>query len=177
MIEVRTTSIHPEAMGCGRDRAPSSPDDCRGSTRDPKTFTDCLRTEVIVAESSQSGVVPDVDLRPLKKLDPNPTALLHLLERWRDWAIKAGRAIDRIVLAFEVRRDATGRAGYFFERSTSQWLPWPRSPNAIGSPRPVSLAALGDWPFRRWALFVGARRRRDVWPFATNRDPRLMRED
>jgi transposase len=67
-------------------------------------------TLVVALEMSQSswlaaGVVPGVGRRPLKKLDPDPTALLHLVERWRDQAIKAGRTITRIVLAFEAGRD------------------------------------------------------------------------
>jgi transposase len=63
-------------------------------------------TMVVVLEMSQSswlaaGVVPGIGRRPLKKLDPDPTALLHLVEGWRDHAVKVGRMISRIVLAFE----------------------------------------------------------------------------
>src|SRR3984957_19985352 len=69
-----------------------------------------ISTLVIVVELSQSswlaaGVVPGIERRPLKKLDPDPTALLHLVEGWRDRATKAGRAITRTVLAFESGRD------------------------------------------------------------------------
>ena len=67
-------------------------------------------TLVAVLEMSQSswlaaGVVPGVERRPLKKLDPDPAALLRLLERWRDQAAKAGREVARVVLAFEAGRD------------------------------------------------------------------------
>ena len=77
-----------------------------------------ISTLVIVVELSQSswlaaGVVPGIERRPLKKLDPDPTALLHLVEGWRDRATKAGRAITRIVLAFE-----SGRDGFWLAR----WL-------------------------------------------------------
>jgi hypothetical protein len=77
-----------------------------------------ISTLVIVVELSQSswlaaGVVPGIERRPLKKLDPDPTALLHLVEGWRDRATKAGRAITRTVLAFE-----TGRDGFWLAR----WL-------------------------------------------------------
>jgi hypothetical protein len=41
----------------------------------------------------------------LKKLQPDPVALLLLLERWREGAITAGHAIKRIVVAFEAGRD------------------------------------------------------------------------
>ena len=75
-------------------------------------------TMVIVLEMSQSswlaaGVVPGIERRPLKKLDPNPTALLRLVEGWRDHAMKVGRMITRIVLAFEA-----GRGGFWLAR----WL-------------------------------------------------------
>jgi hypothetical protein len=45
-------------------------------------------TMVVVLEMSQSswlaaGVVPGIERRPLKKLDPDPTALLRLVEGWR----------------------------------------------------------------------------------------------
>src|SRR6202790_1785418 len=75
-------------------------------------------TLVIVVELSHSswlvaGVVPGIERRPLKKLDPDPAALLHLVQGWRDRAVKAGRTIDRIVLAFEA-----GRAGFWVAR----WL-------------------------------------------------------
>ena len=67
-------------------------------------------TLVAVLEMSQSswlaaGVVPGVERRPLKKLDPDPAALLRLLEKWRDQAAKAGREVARVVLAFEAGRD------------------------------------------------------------------------
>jgi Transposase and inactivated derivatives len=75
-------------------------------------------TLLAVAELSQSswliaGMVPGIDRHPLKKLDPDPVALLNLLERWRSEAQKAGRMISRIVLAFE-----TGRDGFWLAR----WL-------------------------------------------------------
>jgi len=64
----------------------------------------------VVVEMSQSswlvaGMVPGVDRQPLKKLEPDPDALLRLLERWRAEAVKTGRAIERIVLAYEAGRD------------------------------------------------------------------------
>src|SRR5208283_4661013 len=52
-----------------------------------------------------SGLIPDVDRKPLKKVDPNAEELLCLLERWRNDAVKAGRTITRIVLAYEAGRD------------------------------------------------------------------------
>jgi transposase len=67
-------------------------------------------TLVVVVEMSESswlvaGAVPGLDRQPLKKLDPDAPALLRLVERWRDEAVKAGRTIARIVLAYEAGRD------------------------------------------------------------------------
>jgi len=50
-------------------------------------------------------VVPGIDRQPLKKLEPDPDGLLRLLERWRADAMKTGRTIERIVLAYEAGRD------------------------------------------------------------------------
>jgi transposase len=41
----------------------------------------------------------------VKKQEPDPVALLRLLERWRLEAIKAGKTIGQIALAFEAGRD------------------------------------------------------------------------
>jgi transposase len=67
-------------------------------------------TLVVVIEMSQSswlaaGMLPGVDRQPLKKLEPNPAGLQRLLERWRVEAVKAGRKIERIALAYEAGRD------------------------------------------------------------------------
>jgi hypothetical protein len=45
------------------------------------------------------GIVPGVERQPLKKLAPDETGLLKLLERWRAEAEKAGHKIDRIAVA------------------------------------------------------------------------------
>ena len=67
-------------------------------------------TLIAVVELSLSswvvaGIVPGMDRHPLKKLGADHDALLQLIERWRDEAIKAGRTISRIALAFEAGRD------------------------------------------------------------------------
>jgi hypothetical protein len=51
------------------------------------------------------GVLPGIERQPRKKLEPNAERLLGLLHRWRDEAVKAGRNITRIALAFEAGRD------------------------------------------------------------------------
>lgn len=75
-------------------------------------------TLVVVIELSQeswlvAGTVPGVERQPLKKMEPNETALLRLLHRWRDEATRAGRTIERIVVAYE-----SGRDGFWLAR----WL-------------------------------------------------------
>jgi transposase len=67
-------------------------------------------TLIAVIEMSQSswlvaGIVPGMERHPLKKLVADEEALLRLLQRWRDEAIKAGRNITRIAVAFEAGRD------------------------------------------------------------------------
>src|SRR5256885_998173 len=52
-----------------------------------------------------AGLVPGVERRPLKKLAAEPEAVRHLLERWRAEALKAGRRIKRVAVAFEAGRD------------------------------------------------------------------------
>src|SRR3981081_1982911 len=77
------------------------------------TAFDPISTLVVVVEISKaswlvSGVVPGVERQPLKKLEPDATALLRLIERWRNEAVRAGRPISRIALAYEA-----GRAGFW----------------------------------------------------------------
>ena len=67
-------------------------------------------TLIAVIEMSLSswlvaGIVPGVERQPLKKLAVDESALLKLLHRWRKEAEKAGRRIERIVVAFEAGRD------------------------------------------------------------------------
>src|SRR5271155_945090 len=67
-------------------------------------------TIIAVVEMSQSswlvaGMLPGIERQPRKKLEPSPERLLGLLHRWRDEAVKAGRQITRIALAFEAGRD------------------------------------------------------------------------
>ena len=79
------------------------------------------RTLLVVVEMSQSswlvaGMVPGLERRPLKKLDPDPAALVKLIERWRSEAEKADRPIDRLALAFEAGRDGFWLARWLRER-------------------------------------------------------------
>ncbi|MER9850952.1 hypothetical protein NKJ55_27145 [Mesorhizobium sp. M0106] len=74
------------------------------------TVLDQARTVLVVVEMSQNnwlvaGMLPGVQRHPLKKLDPDPNALLGLIARWRSEAEAAGMPIDRVALAFEAGRD------------------------------------------------------------------------
>src|ERR1035437_7786821 len=67
-------------------------------------------TLIAVIEMSQSswlvaGIVPGIERHPLKKLPVAEDTLLRLLHRWRDEAVRAGRNIERVVVAFEAGRD------------------------------------------------------------------------
>src|ERR1700746_1301504 len=67
-------------------------------------------TIIAVVELSQSswlvgGVVPGMERQPRKKVEPSPQRLLAVLHRWRDEAVRAGRNITRIAVAFEAGRD------------------------------------------------------------------------
>ena len=67
-------------------------------------------TLIAVIEMSLSswlvaGILPGVERQPLKKLAVDESALLKLLQRWREEAEKAGRKIERIAVAFEAGRD------------------------------------------------------------------------
>jgi transposase len=68
-------------------------------------------TVVVILEMSLASwlvaaLIPGVTREPLKKIAPDPEALLRLLHRWRDEAIKAGKEITRISVAYETGRDS-----------------------------------------------------------------------
>src|ERR1700736_839588 len=76
-------------------------------------------TIIAVVEMSQSswlvaGVLPGIERQSRKKLEPSAERLLGLLLRWRDEAVRAGKKITRIALAFEAGRD-----GFWLARGLS----------------------------------------------------------
>jgi transposase len=84
--------------------------------RKPNDLSRCLtaldvdHTLIAVVELSLSswlvaGVVPGVERQPLKKLRPEPDALLELLHRWRLEGERSGRKITRIAVTYEAGRD------------------------------------------------------------------------
>jgi transposase len=89
-------------------------------------------TIIAVVELSQSswlvgGVVPGIERQPLKKLEPSPEWLLAVLHRWRDEAVKAGRIITRIALAFEAGRDGFWLARWLAARGVETHVIHPSS--------------------------------------------------
>src|SRR6201997_1462854 len=74
------------------------------------TAFDQASTLVAVVELSRdswlvAGVVPGISRHPLKKLAADENGLLALLHRWKQQAVKTGREIKRVVVAFEAGRD------------------------------------------------------------------------
>jgi transposase len=89
-------------------------------------------TLVAVIEMSQSSwlvaaIVPGINRQPLKKLAADEATLLQLLYRWRDEAIKAGRTIDRIVVAYEAGRDGFWLARWLRGRGIEAYVIHPTS--------------------------------------------------
>ena len=89
-------------------------------------------TIITVVEMSQSswlvaGMLPGIERQPCKKLEPSPERLLALLHRWRDEAVKAGRKITRIALAFEAGRDGFWLARWLQAREVEAHVIHPSS--------------------------------------------------
>ena len=96
------------------------------------------RTLVVVLELSLSawlvaGLVPGVVRQPVKKLGADPHELLKLVHRWRGEASRAGRAIERICVAFEAGRD-----GFWLARWLSAQTWRPTSSTRRASPFPAN---------------------------------------
>ena len=89
-------------------------------------------TLIAVIEMSQSswlvaGIVPGLERHPLKRLDPDETALLRLLQRWQGEATKAGRTIRRVTVAFEAGRDGFWLARWLRARGIEAYVIHPTS--------------------------------------------------
>ena len=97
-------------------------------------------TLVAVIELSLSGwlvagIVPGLARQPLKKLEPDPEALLRLLRRWRDEAAGAGRAVGRTAVAFEAGRDGFWLARWLRARGVEAHVIHPTSVAVSRDPR------------------------------------------
>jgi transposase len=94
-------------------------------------------TVIAVIELSLSnwlvaGLVPGLARQPRRKLAADPWALLAVLERWRDEAVKAGQAIERIAVAYEAGRDGFWLARWLTSRGIEAYV---IHPNSIPVPR------------------------------------------
>jgi len=74
-----------------------------------------------------AGLVPGLKRQPLKKMGADAQALLTLLRRWQVEATKAGRAINRIVVAFEAGRDGFWLARWLRARGIEAYVIHPTS--------------------------------------------------
>lgn len=74
-----------------------------------------------------AGIVPGVERHPLKKLGVDEESLLRLLLRWREEAVKAGRKITRIAVAFEAGRDGFWLARWLRARDIEAHVIHPNS--------------------------------------------------
>ncbi len=70
-----------------------------------RSFRERGRQGVRLSSWLVAGIVPGLERHPLKKLNVDPDALLRLLHRWREEAVGAGHAIERITIAYEAGRD------------------------------------------------------------------------
>jgi transposase len=89
-------------------------------------------TIIAVIEMSQSswlvaGVLPGIERQPRKKLEPSPERLLAVLHRWRDEAVRTGRTITRIAVAFEAGRDGFWLARWLEARGVEAHVIHPSS--------------------------------------------------
>jgi transposase len=89
-------------------------------------------TLIAVIEMSQSswlvaGIVPGIERHPLKKLAVDVEALLRLLQRWQGEAIRAGRKIERVAVAFEAGRDGFWLARWLRARNIEAYVIHPTS--------------------------------------------------
>ena len=63
-----------------------------------------------------AATVPGVERHPLKKLEPDAAALFQMIARWQSEAVKSGRMITRVVVAFEAGRDGFWLARWLIAR-------------------------------------------------------------
>ena len=89
-------------------------------------------TMVAVVELSKklwlvAGIVPGIDRHPLKKFEADENRLLALLHHWQQQAVRAGREIKRIVVAFEAGRDGFWLARWLRVRGIEAYVIHPTS--------------------------------------------------
>ena len=104
------------------------PNDCsRSVTAFEQNSTLIAVIEMSLSSWPVAGVVPGIERSPLKKLETDEDALLKLLLRWRDEAVKAGHKIERIAIAFEAGRDRFWLARWLRARGIEAYVIHPAS--------------------------------------------------
>jgi len=104
------------------------PNDCsRSVTAFEQNSTLIAVIEMSLSSWLVAGVVPGIERHPLKKLETDEDALLKLLLRWRDEAVKAGHKIERIAIAFEAGRDGFWLARWLRARGIEAYVIHPAS--------------------------------------------------
>jgi transposase len=104
----------------------------------PNDLSRCLtsfeqdRTLIAVIEMSLStwlvaGIVPGMGRHPLKKIEVDEDALLRLLRRWQDEAVKSGHTITRTAVALEAGRDGFWLARWLRARGIEAYVIHPTS--------------------------------------------------
>ena len=91
------------------------------------TALDQDSTLIAVIEMSQlrwlaGALVPGLKRDPLKQQGPDAEALLRLLHRWRDEAVRSGRVIKRICVAYEAGRDGFWLARWLRARGIEAYV-------------------------------------------------------
>src|SRR5437879_12802001 len=89
-------------------------------------------------------MLPGIERQPRQKLEPSPERLLGLLQRWQDEAVRAGRTITRIALAFEAGRDGFWLARWLEARGVEAHVIHPSNASCWNA------AGLRRRPRRRW---------------------------
>ena len=107
---------------------PQTPNDLSRSL----TAFEQTATLVAVVEMSQAswlvaGMIPGLERQPLKKIAPNEAALLSLLQRWQEEAIKICQTIRRITVAYEAGRDGFWLARWLCSRGIEAHVIHPTS--------------------------------------------------
>ena len=87
----------------------------------------CAVIELSLDKWLVGAIVSGLARDPLKTLAPDPEALVKLLHRWRDEAIKTGRKIKRIIVAFEAGRDGFWLARWLRAKGIEAYVIHPTS--------------------------------------------------
>jgi transposase len=109
-------------------RMPQSKDDLsRSLVAFDQNSSLCAVIELSLDKWLVGAIVPGLARDPLKTLVPDPEAVLKLLHRWRDEAIKTGRKIQRIIVAFEAGRDGFWLARWLCAKGIEAYVIHPTS--------------------------------------------------